>query len=196
MNHYHPDSEPGSERLFLVEYVNRYNDADYGKIHAKVVRRAVRDRQDPDNPEHTIYADGKNATGYRNCSWSSGAKNALMVEDLIVAGQFELKKGDAVYGADIRYMPYSVEARDAEHMVNTFRKVQKKMDAYYDDFGSANGYADFLRRVAKAMGIKKFLIFTNGGDFLGLDSPNMREFDATSVEFLVDKLVKNARGTK
>ena len=190
MNNYFPDSDtPCAERVLLLSVESSY---DYGHIDARVVRRAIPDRTNPDTGK-IEYFDGKSdAYGYRNCIWSSGNKNAFYVENFVIRNQFDTRTSEPAYGWDSKFKDvYSIDLKEAEHMVRTLKVVIKKLDEFSSEFGYAQDFSGYLVRVAKILGIKKFAIARKSG--IGLISHDYFEVTATSVKYEIDKLENSVR---
>ena len=198
---YSPDQDTNAERFLLIRCENDRS-SDYGHITAYVVRAAVPSRVDADTMRE-MYNDGPNAIGYRNCSWSSGAKSAVFVEDLKVHSQITKRNwSDGTpstdfkpYGIGLRFMNiHSLEAREAAHMHNTFVKVQKKLDKLDEEFGHGDAdLATFIVRVASALGIKKFLTYSKDARDFSLDRADLKVWAAKDVNWLVNNFIEEMK---
>lgn len=198
MFHYSPDQEPPSERILLLQASRSQHSNEYGSVTAKVVRRAMKDQAVVNR-----YFDGTNAVGYRSASWSNNTKSALYVEDLQVHAQFDIGdrtisgqeesgRGSAPpYGEKLVFRDiHQVDAREAELMHTTFKKLQKKLNEQEQSYGYVKDVSDLILRVANALGIRTFAAFKEG--YTSLDSP-MYEFNAANVGDRITELVKAAR---
>ena len=163
MNHYLPSDEANSERILMIQKQER--NGEFAHIIAYVVRRAVADHVDPDSTTgRMIYADGKNATGYRNATWSSAKKNAVYVDGFSVRSQLTVtadagSRERKPYGTRYVYRDvYEVDARNSAHMANTFKVVGKKITEIQDTYGYVDDsdVAAFIIRLGVALGIKTF----------------------------------------
>ncbi len=174
---------------------------DYGSLIAAVVRRAVPDVRSPDSGSVTQYNDGKpeDAIGFRNCTWSSGKKNALFVEDMQVRCQYDKKGFDSIaapaYGEQVVFKPFRVERVDARAMEDTFKTLDKGMTKFADDFGHVRTFGELVTRTAKLLGIKRFATYKRGTQNKSL-AQELREFDAGSVALYCDELIAKDRTGK
>jgi hypothetical protein len=192
-------NEERGERFLLIKLDNDRS-SDYAHITASVVREAVKDRINPDTGSKQ-YNDGENATGYRNCKWSSDKNNALFVDDLAVHSQITLRNfSDGApcadlkpYGIELRFKPYMVDRNDARNMANTFDKIEKKLEQYNEEFGYCNDdLPGYILRVAKALGIKKFLTVPKEGTY-SLDRGDYRQWNATDVAYIVGSMIDSLK---
>jgi hypothetical protein len=195
-------NEERGERFLLIKLDNERG-SDYAHITAIVVREAVKDRTDPDTGRKQ-YNDGENATGYRNCKWSSDKNNALYVEDLFVNSQITKRNYSdgsvpeefKPYGVELRFKPYVVDASNARNMANTFDKIGKKMEQYDEEFGYCHdSLPAYILRVAKALGIKKFLTVPKDGSY-NLDRGDYRVWNAPDVAYIVSSMIDQLKPAK
>jgi hypothetical protein len=196
-------NEERGERFILIVLDNDRG-GDYAHIKAHVVREAVKDRINPDTGSKQ-YNDGENATGYRNCKWSSDKNNALYVEDLFINSQITKRSitGTEVpanemkpYGVELRFKPYVVDASNARKMSDTFDKIGKKMEQYDEEFGYCNeNLPAYILRVAKALGIKKFLTVPKDGN-RNLDRGDYRVWNGTDVSYIVSSMIDELKPAK
>ncbi len=80
--------------------------------------------------------------------------NSGPYDDLVVRAQAHMKSGDAeFYGWSVVYrQPYEVNLDRAETMVKTLRKVNRHMEKLTTKFGSPQNFAEYVGRVADALG--------------------------------------------
>lgn len=196
MNNYHPDQEPPSERIMLIDIGYSQYEGDYGHLVAQVVRRAMRDTINPDTGNTLKYYDGAvsdSSTGLRNCTWSSHKANALYVEDLQITNQFDKRSTDPAYGETISFKPYKVEARDALAMSKTFAALDRHGKKLNELYGYTKNYAELVIRTALALGIKRFAVYRDDtGPSKTLVQP-FHEFGPSDVAYYVDKLIAKKR---
>ena len=94
------------------------------------------------------------------------------------------RRDSGLYGWRLSYRDvYRVELEDAEVMVKTLRKVERKMTALDKTFGRPSCYAEFVTRVASALGIS--LAVRVHGTF-GASSYDDMRFVIMSLEDLRD----------
>lgn len=201
MLNYSAESEGRGERVMLIEIRPEvYGSSDYAHITARVLRAAVPSGVNPDTGREQ-YNDGPDARGYRNCSWSSEKKNALMVEDLLIWSQLDKRvSGDREkpYGVGARFIDvHTIDgAGEAKHFFNTLSKIDAKMTKLDNEFGYASGdLATYIARVASILGIKRFITYKkdhrNGGD---LAHDVFNTWRAKDVAFLVNEMIDRTRG--
>lgn len=205
MLNYSPEYEQG-ERFMVIRLENDRS-SDYAHIEAYVVREAVADRVNPDTGA-TQYNDGKTAIGFRNCSWSSNKKGALYVEDFRVKSQITKRNYDTgslvpaneqkPYGIECVFKAYSVDRRDAKNITHTFNVLDRKLEKMAEEFGFWDDLASFIVRVAKSLGIKKFLTppKATGYGSQSLESGDYRVWNVTDVKFIVDNYLRELQPAK
>lgn len=206
MLNYSPEYEQG-ERFMVIRLENERS-SDYAHIEAYVVRQAVASRVNPDTNREE-YNDGKNAIGFRNCSWSSNKKSALYVEDLKVKSQITKRNfGDGSpvaaneqkpYGIECVFKSYSVDRNEAKHIARTFDALDKKMDKMAEEFGRCgDDLAQHIIRVAKSLGIKRFLTPPKAGGYgsQSLETGDYRVWDVTDVDFIVNNYLRELQPAK
>lgn len=203
---YSPEYDTNAERFLLIRLENDRS-SDYAHITVSVVRKAVSESVNPDNG-YKSYNDGPNASGYRNCSYTSNKKNAYYVEDLQIHSQINKRNldGSSVvdtkpYGIGLRFKPYCVELRDATNIYSTLTRADKKLSKLNEEFGYGdNDLATFITRVASVFGIKKFLTYSDeakkGYGGYGLDSGNLKVWSAKDVAWLVNNFVEECNPVK
>ena len=198
MTYYTPSDEPATERLLFI--TRSAENHGYGHLRATIVRRAQSHYVDPDTGR-TVYADDENATGYRNATWhTSNDKTGVLVDDFRVCCQITVRELDGTrpeefkpYGTSHQFSTvFKVEERDAERMMKTFKYVGKKMKSIAEDHGdfSDRDFAAYCRRVALALGIKRYIVssrFANGSGSLA-DKDNYRESNMSDINYTVDTL--------
>jgi hypothetical protein len=197
---YQANDERG-ERFLLIRLDNDRG-SDYAHIKVQVVRAAVRDSVDPETGRKQ-YNDGENATGYRNCKWSSDKNNALYVEDLFINSQItkrsisgEFPEEFKPYGVELRFKPFVVDASSARKMADTFDKIGKKLSQYDEEFGYCNDdLPAYILRVAKALNIKKFLTVPKEGS-QWLDRGEYRVWNAPDVSYIVSSMLDEVKPAK
>lgn len=202
MRHYYPSDEPSTERLLLIspEPVSH----GYGHIRATVVRRALHDITFGDGRKQ--YNDGHAAIGYRNAGWSGGNKTALYVESFCVRCQMNTEKdrgsdtqvyrSGQPYGSKVCFMDtYQLEAMEAKHIANTLTKIEAKMAKLEKDWGhtDTDNFANYVERVAKVLGITRFIVSTGRGNNLGIEG-DYREFGAEKLESEVKAIIAKIHG--
>lgn len=203
---YSPESDTNAERFLLIKLENQ-SDSDFAHITAYVVRAAVPSAKDPDSGRD-CYNDGPNASGFRNCSYTSNKKSAFYVDDLQIHSQISKRNSDGSstsdwnrpYGIGLRFKPYCVELREATNIYSTLSRADKKLDKLSHEFGYANDLATFITRVASVFGIKKFLTYgenaKKGYGGYGLDSGNLKVWSAKDVSWLVDTFIEELNPNK
>jgi hypothetical protein len=163
----------------------------FGHITAEVVRNAISDRTNPDTGK-VEYNDGEGAIGFRRCSWSANKMSALYIEDLVIKSQFDTDGDKPAYAFMTKFAsPYQVELCDAANMFHTLKTIDAKLEKIRKDFGSPETFADHLVRIAKILGIKKFIIGRTNNE--PLSSNNYINFGATSVAYEIKKLEDSVR---
>lgn len=169
---YSPSHEAPTERLvmILLEGQNSYS-SDHRHIRATVVRRAASHVVMPNtnlDSNTTIFYDDREATGYRNASWSSHKSSAIRVDGLQIRGQMDVHKETTKqmregqpYGNEIEFDLYRIRRNDAKQMHEAFIKIDKavsKMEAnrtlpqYRDDT-----FTNAVALLAVIFNIEKFL---------------------------------------
>lgn len=167
MNVYAPSQEPDTERaLLLTAKVGEYT-PEFANIIAVVVRRAKRDTVNP-KTNRMEYFDGSEHdadVGFRNCTWVSGRASAMYVEDLHIECQLDRKSEDPkLYAHNHLFRPHRVERAHADHMLSTFKRLDKGMEKIKSELGCVDSedFAGYLLRLAKVMGIKTFIYYREG----------------------------------
>jgi hypothetical protein len=203
---YSPESDSNTERFLLIKLEND-SSSDFAHITAYVVRAAKPQGIDPDSGRD-CYNDGPNAAGYRNCSYTSDKKSAYYVEDLQVHSQISKRNLDGQptgeykpYGIGLRFKPYCVELREATNIYSTLTRATKKLEKLDHEFGyGERDLATFITRVASVFGIKKFLTYgenaKKGYGGYGLDSGNLKVWNAKDVDWIVSNFIKECNPVK
>ena len=199
MTHYFPSDEPATERLLFISRSPELHG--FGHLQATIVRRAQSHYVDPDSSSgRMVYCDDANATGYRNATWhTSNNKTGVLVDDFAVRCQITVREYDGTvptefkpYGSSHQFSTvYKVEEQDCERMLKTFKLINKKMKSIAEDHGdfSDRDFATHCRRVALALGIKKFITVSRFGNGTSLDvADNYREGNMSEIGYTVDSL--------
>ena len=78
----------------------------------------------------------------------------LFLAALQLTCQYHVEKGklSEPYGYRLEYKAYSVEQPAAEKMVKTFKKIEKKMEAYRQEWGNPVDFGSYAMRFLKAIG--------------------------------------------
>jgi hypothetical protein len=159
------DDQPG-KRLMLIQPFEASNG--FGKLFATIVREAIPERISSDDLSTVIYGDGKNAKGWRNCSWSSIKPNAIFTEHFEVSCQLTLDDEPLLYSYGNQYYfdTYSgkIDQRMCQLMNKTFDKVKTgelKLENSEGYSISSGDYTSYCIRIAKVLGIDTFLIPIN-----------------------------------
>lgn len=198
---YSPENDTNAERFLLIKLENDRS-SDYAHITAYVVRKAV--PKGVNDKGYENYNDGPNASGYRNCSYTSDKKSAYYVEDLQIHSQINKRNLDGSsavdkkpYGIGLRFKPYCVELREATNIHSTLTRVSKKLSKLNDEFGyGENDLATFITRVASVFGIKKFLTYGNDSRNWSLDSADLKTWSAKEVSWLVNNFTEECNPVK
>jgi hypothetical protein len=197
MLNYCAEQDGNSERFLLIESKVSTGSSDYLHISAKVVRKAIPSGINPDTGREQ-YNDGPNASGYRNCAWSSHKKGAVYTEDLCIWSQTNKHDDAKPYAVECLYIgKYSVDKAEAKAMADALTKIDNKLTKLDQEFGYGSGdLATYITRVASALGIKKFLTVkkNNGSDLSDVSAYN--NWKATDIAFLVNNFVEEFRGPK
>jgi hypothetical protein len=79
--------------------------------------------------------------------------------DLTITSQYERGEEPRSYGWQVRYSnSYSVDLERAEVMVKQLRSVRRKLAQLEERYGFPSDFAQYLMRVADALGITEFVV--------------------------------------
>ena len=112
---------------------------------------------------------------------------ALYLADLQLSCQYHVEDGGVseLYGYRLEYKPYNVELEDAEKMVKTLRKINKKMEGYRQEWGNPQNFGDYAMRFLKAIGAGGVLRQTSRGRGSGYDDNGFQPWNLTDLPWLV-----------
>lgn len=194
MNNYSAESDAiGTRVLFINIHDDRYSTG-YGKIDAVVLREAVSDAVNPDTGS-TQYNDGKNVVGYRNVSWSGNKKSSLFVENLTLTCQFDIANNELAYGNETCFREvFKIDLQESKAICNTLSHIEKSMNKLNSEFGYTNEFGSYVARVAKILGIKKFIVLRDLNNTISSwDQINVRHVSASNLNYEVEKMIEFAR---
>lgn len=109
------------------------------------------------------WRDGKDAQGYRNCSWSKSTTGAIYTASMELRGQIDatsnpLREGRP-YGNGIEFKPHSVDKNTAKAIYDTYSKYEKFCEKQSN--GTRDDFAAELFRLSQFLRISKFLFYKN-----------------------------------
>lgn len=112
--------------------------------------------------------------------------------DLRIRAQANIRDAEpALYSFSIEYYPYSVDWHRAKIMVATLAALQKKLEKYEKEWGSAFTFGTYVQRIGKAFGVAKLIHYTKqpGWDWddRGEYVTNPLKDAATTIDWLVDR---------
>ena len=96
----------------------------------------------------------------------------------------EVTVGHGEYG----FAPYFAKAWDVQAMAKVCTKIEKQMDAQYKQYGSVGSFAEFVLRVATALGIDTFYRKDAYGDYRAVDASSARYYIEAMHREYVEKL--------
>lgn len=119
----------------------------------------------------------------------------LYVSDLQVTSQGHdhdrLGRRRHLYAWTLAYRsPYEVRQDDAEHMLWTFKHISRKMRALEDELGTPSTYSAYLGRIALALGVEGFAIYTGLSQGPTYDDSEFRLLDITEGMAAADALIE------
>ena len=198
MHHHLPADEPATERVLLIQLEPMPSwGGDCRHLSARVLRKAKMTMTNPDTGREE-YSDGKNATGYRNCTWSNHKANAVYVEDFVLRCQMTVRdwngnRGERkVYGSDYKFRDiHDLDRRVVKHMNETFRKVDAGMAKLQEQFGycSDDDFAALCSRVAAVLGIKNIVVWRKEKVGTSYETDNLLIFPISYASSVVDRMV-------
>lgn len=198
----YPESEAPTERLIHIYLEPRPSyGGDHRHINTRVVRRAKEHEMNEDGSV-SKYWDGKrgsrDASGYRSADWTFVTPmTAVVVRDFGVRGQIDAYALNKVndgkpYGNEPAFDSARATAQAVKKMHDTFHVIERRVNKLLaqghsfrnDDFETA------VRRVALALGIKKFIVHRKGRTNAAYDDPSaFVEFDLSDLQYYIDHLL-------
>jgi hypothetical protein len=99
------------------------------------------------------------------------------------------------YGFFHHFAPYQTELEQAESIVKVLRKVAKALKHAETERGyvSENMFAEYIFRVAAAVGIKDYYIH-NSAKGRSVSGEVWRKVDGTGVQYFISEAVRKIRG--
>ena len=111
-------------------------------------------------------------------------------EDFEISCQMDGRKPEP-YGQECSYKPYRVDMNTAAKMNKTLNRISKKLTKMSDTMGYADTFAEYILRVAAAIGCKKFAVRKNHSLTI-LDAKSIRFEIAGMLNDLQDHFQKAA----
>ena len=116
---------------------------------------------------------------------------ALYLADLQLTCQYHVETGGVSepYGYRLEYKAHKVEMEDAEKMTKTFKKIDKKTEAYRQEWGNPQSFGEYAMRFLKAIGAGGVLRKTSKGRGSGYDNNEFQPWALTDLPWLVKNAV-------
>lgn len=117
--------------------------------------------------------------------------HGLALQDMEIAN--EVRAGSA-FSTEVQGLQYAgsmtIDRQRAETMARTLKVIEDGLGRLEDDLGVPLSFGQYLARLAKVLGIRKFLFTTTQG---GTSTVDTREA-ISRVDLLVGELVREQRG--
>lgn len=108
---------------------------------------------------------------------------------LVVDAQGDIKEDTPLYAERLHYRdPHSVELRRAEWMVKCLRRIDRRLDSMYQEFGPPGNYTQHLVRVASILKSNGFIVRTPG-----YANGDEQFVQASTVGSWIDELTRKLR---
>ena len=111
-----------------------------------------------------------------------------LADGLQLSCQYHVEKGtlSELYGYRLAYKPFSIEQHEAEKMVKTFKKIEKKLEGYRQEWGNPVDFGSYAMRFLKAIGATGILRLRKvGRETCNYDGNEYQSLSITEIPWLV-----------